>query len=224
MSYLKGTPLKTFGKTSSTFGGGFVVWDNGTAPLQRYSYGASFTNTLEDGAIVPSGQPVYFNRAAKTVTLWQGFRLNADAADDATEYQVVVADDLPRLEAGDLVMVAPSTQNGTGLVVTVESVDTSNTGYDVVTVDATLGEALSEGDVLTIGAEAGAGKAQAVVATDLIEDNIFVGDGDTNSASGVEVICAVVFGGSIMKDRMPPYPSYLELASVAGQRYIFNPE
>lgn len=221
---IKGTYGKTHGSYSSTFGGGFTVWDNSTEQLKRYQYGGVFTDILSEGDIVPSGTPVKYDRENKKVTICKAFKVNADTSAGYTTVQILKGTngDLWRVSAGDILMKCPDSKTGTGTGVAIDSVDTTNEVYDVVTVDADAFGALSEDDILVYADAEGASASQSVVPTDLIEDNIYVGTGDSNSDSNHPINCAVVWAGSLMKLRMPPYPPYLE--ENTNQRYVFNPE
>lgn len=219
---IPGSPGKTFGKAAETFGGGFTVWD-GIKPIVRYPKGATFVDALADKSVVLSGTPVKFNRSAETVTICKAFRVHADVGAGLV-IPITKAGDVPRVSVGDYLMVAPATPGAQGQSSEVASIDTTNEDYDEITLDTTSLAPLTEGDVLVIAATLSATAVEAVVPTDFILNNIYVGDGDNNSQSQVPVITDVVFEGSVMEERMPPFPPYMKSADVAGQRYMFNPE
>ena len=103
-------------------------------------------------------------------------------------------------------MVMPSTLTGTGTAVSITDIDNSNSSYDVITVDATLG-ALSAGDILAEAAEAGSGKALMAVANRLTRDEVFV------QLDGLQYSCAPVYFGSVYMNRIPQL-SDLEMANM----------
>jgi hypothetical protein len=218
---IKGSPGKTFGQGSDEFGGGLVVWD-GIKKIVRYPFGATITDTLAGGDAIVTGMPIKFDKVAKTATLCKCFRVYEAITGNYTQVKVNKWTSLPTVSATDVLMKCPSTQTGTGTGVTVSAVDSANEDHDILTVSTAAFGDLAEGDILVYAVAAGAGEDQLVIPTDFIGDNVYIAAEDI--ASGKVVCNDIVFEGSVMKHRLPPYPTYMELPEVSGQRYMFNEE
>lgn len=216
-----GSPGKTFGETETAFGGGLVVFD-GIKDTVRYPFGATLVDTVSEGDIITAGFPVALNKVLKTVTLCNCFRVYEATAGGYTTVKVSKYPNLATVTALDELMKCPTTPTGTSTGISVTAVDATAETYDVLTVSADAFGALVVGDILVYADATGAGASQVVVATDFIGDNIIIGEND--NAADKCIINDVIFETSIMKHRLPPYPPYMELASVSGQRYMFNEE
>lgn len=94
-------------------------------------------SNLSIGNVVPRGAVVQFDEATRKAKVLKTARLTDSAADDATDYKV---------EKGHLFAVG---DNFGGKEIS--DIDTSNADYDTITVSATIGSALSAGEVVTDG-------------------------------------------------------------------------
>lgn len=214
-----GSPGLTFGTTQETFGGGQPIWED---IMKRYTHGIRFTDEIADGEIIPDGCPLGYNKVEKTAQIHRSFVVHEVVGAAATTIKVVKNSIYPRIFAGDVIMVPPAVKGGTGLAVTVDTIDDdTNDDFTEVTVSATLG-ALAEGAILSEADAAGAAGKVLVEVNTFLDQSVRVGDGDSNSNADTVIIASPVWSGEINADLIPPYPAYVENDEVLGQRILFN--
>jgi len=98
------------------------------------------TTGLDAGAEVPEGSIMGYDEDTRKAKVLKVAKVHENAADDATTIKVA---------KGHLLIVGSIVAKTVGGAArAVSAIDKSNANYDVVTVDATLGVALSAGDVL----------------------------------------------------------------------------
>ncbi len=107
--------------------------------IYRLAGGFNLTDAdVADGTSIPHLAPLSVDFATRVATVSKSVVIYEDATDSATAYKI---------KKGSLAYVGMFIGNGSaGAEVTV--VDTSNDAYDTLTVDTTLGEAVSEDDIL----------------------------------------------------------------------------
>ena len=135
--------------------GAFVLNVNG---LALDSYGPSFT-------------PICADLVKKTAAIVVNCKVVEDAVATATNIKIA---------KGSYVVSGTILGNGSAGA-TVDSIDKTNADYDVVTLTAAFGAALSNGDVL-FTAKTTAGKAQSIVANSALFENHKVTSGINNVA------------------------------------------
>jgi len=126
--------------------------------LEDVAGGAVITSSeLPSGGYIEAGAFVYFNPSTRVAKVVKTAKLYAGAGNTDVEYQV------PKGHAFKVGDYISHTVGGTAYAIT--EIDDSNDNYDVLTVGTTLGETLTEGDVLyesgATGASAGAYKYTA---------------------------------------------------------------
>lgn len=124
------------------------------------------TTNLTVGNRLPSFAPIYADKVNKKAYVVRNVAIYEDATETATEYKVA---------KGTLAYVGMFIGDGTNGA-TVKSVSTSNSDYDVITVEATLGVAVTKGDVL-FEASAADGTSQKYVANSALYESKLVEDG-----------------------------------------------
>lgn len=98
-----------------------------------------------DGNVLPAGTPIYADEESRTIMIHYAFKVTG--AGTSTGFKVVKGFEGTRVKVGMFLMVAPTTESGTGQSYKVTAVDSSNEEYDVVTTSATA-TAVTDGAVL----------------------------------------------------------------------------
>lgn len=124
------------------------------------------TANLTVGKRLPSFAPICADKVNKKAYAVRNSALYEDATAAATEYKVA---------KGTLAYAGMFIGNGAAGA-TVKSVDTSNSDYDVIAVETTLGVELTKGDVL-FEAAAADGASQKYVANSALYESKLVEDG-----------------------------------------------
>ena len=88
-----------------------------------------------DGNVLPAGTPIYADEESRTIMIHYAFKVTG--AGTSTGFKVVKGFEGTRVKVGMFLMVAPTTESGTGQSYEVTAVDSSNEDYDVVTTSAT---------------------------------------------------------------------------------------
>lgn len=145
-------------------------YDVQTGIRRRGSYILDVTN-LAVGKRLPSFAPIHADKANKKAYVVRNSSLYEAATATTTDYKVA---------KGTLAYVGMFIGNGKKGA-TVTGVDTSGSEYDVITVDATLGVALSVGTVLFEATAAG-GTVQKYIANSALYGSVLVEDGINNIA------------------------------------------
>ncbi len=136
--------------------------------------------------IVPVGTPISCSDVTRKATVLKSAVLLENEADNETEYKVLKGH---FLKVGEDVGAVIG-----GAAYAITAIDTSNSGYDVVTLGTTLGVALNAGDVLVKSSANGANAcALHVVPTGLILDDAKIQE---------NVSCASVLRGTVYARRI----------------------
>ena len=184
-----------YGTSSTTFGGGIPVWKS-VDPNGKWQGGGVIQNLPEAGTVIAAGHPVEIDTAAHTAKLCNVFKVHEAINASATELKVKVLPGLPRLKAGNFIMVPPAAATGTGTAITVGTV-TKGTTYDTITIVANSLGALAENSLLVEAAATGATKAQYAVPNALTYEDVYV-DANTTVAT-----VAGVHTGTVYAERTP---------------------
>lgn len=182
-----------YGTGSTTFGGGFPVW---VEILGKWQAGGNVTNLPAAGSVIAAGSPVEVNTEAHTVKVLNFFKVHTAVGTSDTELKVVVLPGLPRLKAGNFIMVPPATLTGTGTAITVGTV-TQGTEYDTITIVANSLGALAKGSLLVEAAATGASKTMYAYPNALTANDVYV-DANTTYAT-----VAGVYSGKVYAKRTP---------------------
>lgn len=132
------------------------------------------TTGLPEGDLVTPGTPVGFDEETREATILKTAVVHANAGDTATTIQV---------RKGQFLQVGEDVGYEIGgAAYSITDIDTSNADYDVITVETTLGVALSAGDILFKSSANGASAAALHVTPKgllfdvvKIEDNVTIG-------------------------------------------------
>lgn len=182
-----------YGTGTTTFGGGFPVW---VEILGKWQAGGNISNLPAAGSVIPAGTPVEVNTEAHTVKVLNFFKVHTNVGTGDTELKVVVLPGLPRLKAGNFLMVAPATVATTGTAITIGTV-TQGTEYDTITIVANSLGALTAGDLLVEAAATGGSKLMYAIPNALTANDVYV-DADTTYAT-----VACVYSGKVYAKRTP---------------------
>lgn len=159
-------------------------------------YGALVKDTLADKELVHAGTPFEVDlksHEAKFMKLWEVVKVEKSGEGNANTTVTVAAHWLaPKLEATDVVMVVPSTINGTGKAVAAGTITDNNDGTVSFTVATANIDAVKAGDFLSIGASAGSSKALKVKGNAILVRDLRAGNAQNfaDIARG-EVYCYV---------------------------------
>ena len=162
---------------------------------------------LTEGDYLDEGAIVEYNEATRKANLVKTAKLYADAANDATTYQVEknhhfkVTENLAQVVGGKAYAIT--------------AIDKSNENYDVLTVGTTLGVALTAADGIVLFQSSATGATAAVyshIANGLVRNG---GKIETNTSYGV------VVRGTVYANRMP-YAVSTAMKTALGARFIFS--
>lgn len=184
-----------YGASTSTFGGGVPVWRS-VDPNGKWQGGGVIQNLPAAGTVISAGHPVEIDTAAHTAKLCNVFKVHEAIDTSATTLKISVLPGLPRLKAGNYIMVPPTAATGTGTAITVGTV-TQGTAYDSITIVANSLGALAEGSLLVEAAASGSSKAQYAVPNALVYEDVYV---DTNTTVAT---VAGVHTGTVYAERCP---------------------
>lgn len=155
---------------------------------------------LAVGQVIPAGTPLVLDEQARTAVALPVAVLYANAANNATTYQIQKNS---RLQVGQNFAASVG-----GNAEPITGIDTSNAAYDVVTVGTTLGVALNAGQFLFASTAAGANAAALPACNGLLLD-------ETTADANVSV--SAVLRGTVYARRVP-YSA--DLAALPGLRHI----
>lgn len=186
--------MSVLGFTKTTVSTGLAVFQDVEWNAQG---GFTLDNTgLTAGALLPAGTPIGFDESTRLASPILGYTLTADASNSATTYQV-------KKNSGAVVGQFVSYSVG-GVAHTITAIDTSNAGYDIITLDTTLGTAITAGKSLFQSAAAGVtAGAFLLPPKGLLYEDEYVAPGLTLS---------VVMVGAVYARRIPGYNAALEAA------------
>lgn len=179
-------------KSSATYGGLVPLWV--TAPSGVESGGIVVNTTLVDGEVLSGGTPVEYNPTTKAAKLLKTFKVKSATVDGTNTIVVIYRNDGKHvLHAGENIMVAPSTVDGTGKGVLVSAIDNSvpyETSFTVVTANF---DSVAENTILCQAAGAGATVQPYAIVTDLTHETTVVGDqNDVGIAIGLKYLYSQV--------------------------------
>lgn len=177
--------------------GDIPVWQNVfETALGGFTLDTTGLTTLAAGSVLKAGLPVGFNEATRKARIIKIAVLYANAANNATVYQVLKGHNAIN---GEFLAYTVG-----GASYAISSIDTSNADYDAVTLGTTLGVALTAGQSLFQSSASG-GSAGAYIATPrglLYED--------TTPAENENL--AVVIRGTVYARRIPITPTHIRTA------------
>lgn len=198
-------PYRTFnsvGVTAKTsMSGDIPIWQN-PEDLQKHQGGFAVSNMPLATTLVPGGTPIKVDEAVRTAAICFQFEVYEDATDSATAIKVVkYSTKYGNLaKVGMNLMKEPATLATTGAAYPIAAggIDTTTSAlYDILTLETTLGVALTAGDLL-IEADSEHATDAVVLYTPnaLTYADILVDDDDPQQT------CAGVYFGSIYNRRI----------------------
>ncbi|BES63099.1 hypothetical protein [Dysgonomonas capnocytophagoides] len=155
------------------------------------------------GSVVQTGSPISVDEATRTAKLHIAVSVFEAAIATATEIKVKKLLGGVTISAGQFVIKAPATTTGTATSVTVSSIDSSNSEYDVLTLSAAIG-VLAVGDILVEADVLGAGAKIKVVPSALTRYDIYADPTSTTFT------CGAVIEGIVYERRIPPVASAIK--------------
>lgn len=144
-------------------------------------YGALVTDELADKELVHAGTPVEVNlktHEAKFMKIWEIVKVENTTVESVSSKIITLAANwlAPKLEATDVVMVVPSSINGTGKAVAAGTVTDNLDDTISITVPSASIDAPAVGDYLSIAAASGSGKALKVKANMVLTRDLYAGN------------------------------------------------
>ncbi|SBV91944.1 hypothetical protein [uncultured Dysgonomonas sp.] len=162
---------------SDQVGGGIPVWVE--IPKDVVS-GGMLLNNLRKDEVLASGSPVEYNHRTFEAKILKCFKVTDVTASGTNSIITLLRTArTPQLYAGMNLMVAPSDINGTGLGVTITSVDEStDSEYKITVVTADI-DTVSDTDYLVEAAGAGAAVGMYAIPNNFTKDDTVGGDQNT---------------------------------------------
>ena len=140
-------------------------------------YGALISDTLAEKELVHAGTPVAVDLKAHTAKIMKVWEVLGVTTASSNSVITLNASWLaPKLVATDVVMVVPSSIDGTGKAVAAGTVTDNGDGTISITVATASIDAVQAGDFLAIAAEAGEGKALKVKANMVMTRDLYAGN------------------------------------------------
>lgn len=162
---------------SQSFKGGIPVWVE--IPKDRVS-GGMVLNKLRDFEVLASGSPVEYDYKSHNAKILKCFEVASVSTQDVNSVIVIKKTaKTPMLYAGMNVMVAPSSINGTGKAVVLNSVDESVDGQYTITVPTANIDAVSTGKFIVEAESAGTGKHMFAQPNNLTKEDTVGGEQNT---------------------------------------------
>lgn len=187
------------GKTSMA--GDIPIWQN-PEDLQKHQGGFKVSNMPSATSLVPGGTPVKVDESARTAAICYQFEVYEDATDTATAIKVVkYSTNFGNLAVvGMNLMKEPATLATAGAAYPIASggIDTTTSAdYDILTLETTLGVALTAGDILIE-----ADSEHATTAKVLYTPNAITYADILNDNDDLQHTCAGVYFGSVYDRRI----------------------
>jgi len=183
-----------YSRRSESFGGAnpFLCHPD---EVKYRQYGALVKDSLADKELVHAGTPYEVDlvkHEAHFMKLWEVVKVEAGTVDDTTDITLAAHWLAPKLVSTDVVMVVPSSINGTGKAVAAGTVTDNEDGTVTITVADANFDTVAAGDFLSIAVEAGSSKALKVKANGVLTRDLRAGNGQNfvDVARG-EVYCYV---------------------------------
>lgn len=187
--------FNTYGKKTTTFGGGYSVWRS-VDPNGKWQAGGQVTNLPAVGSVIAAGTPVALDTEAHTAKILNFFKIHTAVTTSDEVVKVVVADGLPRIKKGMFVGVPATTAAGTLTAITVGDV-TIGDGFDSFAITANALGALAKDSLLVEAAASGSAKAPYCVPNALTFNDVYLEVGDTAAT------VACVHTGTVYDKRVP---------------------
>lgn len=183
------------------------VWQRDKGMLLASGGFALVQTGFSDLDVIPRGTPGVFDEAARTFTAVRTGTIFANASNTATTYQVAKSlnGKQPLFKVGDNIAALTG-----GAAYPITSIDTSNVGYDVLTVGTTLGVAVVAGQTIFASSATGGTAAVLPAINGLLYEETLVELGYQQSVS-------VVIRGAVYARRIP-YTA--QLAALPGLAHI----
>lgn len=130
-------------------------------------YGALISDTLAEKELVHAGTPYEVDlkaHTAKIMKIWEVVKVESETIETVAYKHITLNASwlAPKLDATDVVMVVPSSINGTGKGVVAGTVTDNEDGTVTITVASASIDTVAAGDYLSIAAAAGSSKALKV--------------------------------------------------------------
>lgn len=140
-------------------------------------YGALISDTLAEKELVHAGTPFEVDlkaHTAKIMKVWEV--LKVEAADSNSVITLGASWLAPTLKATDIVMVVPSSVEGTGKAVAAGTVTDNGDGTVSITAASSAIGTVAAGNFLSIAASAGSGKSLAVKGNMVSTRDLYAGN------------------------------------------------
>lgn len=169
-----------YSRQSESFGGAnpFLCHPD---EIKYRQYGALVQDTLAEKELVHAGTPVEVDlktHTAKFMKIWEIVKVENTTVSEVSSKKITLAAHwlAPKLEETDVVMVVPSTINGTGKGVVAGTVTDNEDGTISITVASSSIDAPAVGDYLSIAAASGSNKALKVKGNMLLARDLYAGN------------------------------------------------
>jgi len=185
-----------YSRRSDSFGGAnpFLCHPD---EVKYRQYGALVKDELADKELVHAGTPYEVDlekHEVKFMKIWEVVKVESETIETVASKHITLNANwlAPKLTATDVVMVVPSSINGTGKGVVAGTVTDNEDGTVTITVASASIDSVAVGDYLSIAAAAGSSKALKVKGNGVLTRDLRAGNGQNfvDIARG-EVYCYV---------------------------------
>ena len=199
---------------SDKIGGAKVVFEGHPYALVG-GYNFDLTTLPTYPNVLPAGTPVYCDEEARTITPHYAFEV-AEAVSSSKSFKVVKNEQGSRIKVGMVVMLAPSTIDGVAQSYKVTAVDSSESGYDTVTVGSQV--VFSAGDILVEAAgTAAASDAKVKVVPNALLDRDIVKDANAKLVNATGIWSN---DRPVLENRIPPIAPVIKTALLENGCYF----
>lgn len=181
----------------TTGAGDIEVWQNVFETASGgFTLDTTGLTTLASGSVLKAGLPFGFDESTRKARCIKVATLYANAANNATTYQV--------LKGHNAIVGEYFGYTVGGAAYAISAIDTSNAGYDILTLGTTLGVAMTAGNALFQSSATGASAAALIVTP----KGALYEDADPSANESL----SMVIRGTLYHRRVPTWPSAVKTA------------
>lgn len=169
---------------------GIVIWQGKNTQVAQGGFTLDDSAFATEGLVIPAGTPIGFDESTRKAKVGKYGVAQANATNTATEYKIL---------KGSILAVGMSINSGAGTARAITAIDKTNADYDTVTVDTTIGVAVTAGDSIFVS-DLGTTSLKGLLYEDAVIDS-----------NGV-VDIAVVLRGTVYARRIQPIPATVKAA------------
>lgn len=165
------------------------IWQSKNTQVAQGGFTLDDAAFATEGAVVPAGIPIGFDESTRKATVGKFAEAQANAANDATEVKVL---------KGHIFTVGMEVISGEAAAAKeITAIDATEDDYDAITLKATLGKAITAGDLIYVN-DNGYSKIKGLLYTNAVVDSNGVAD------------IAVALRGTVYARRIVPVPAAIQ--------------